>query len=98
MIIISPVIRDKIAREDHGAVTEREVRECFMCWDGRYCGDDREEHQTQSGCPTRWFVEDSHVGRKLKIVYVEDDENVYLKSAYPATGEVQHWFITHAKD
>lgn len=97
MLIISAKIREKIAGEDHGSVNEREVRECFMVWDGRYIEDPREEHKTQSGLPTRWFVEESHIGRMLKIVYVADDENVYLKSAYLATGEIQHLFKTHAK-
>lgn len=97
MLIISPKIRDKIAGVDHGSVTEREVKECFMAWDGSYCEDPREEHQTQSGIRTRWFVGESHVGRCLKIMYVEDDENVYLKSAYLATSEVQRIFANRAQ-
>ena len=96
MLVISAKIRNKIAQEDHGAVTEREVRECFMVWDGRYAEDPREEHETQSGLPTRWFVEESHIGRMLKVVYVEDEENIYLKSAYLATGEIQQLFKTLA--
>lgn len=31
-------------------------------------------------------------------MYVEDDENVYLKSAYLATGEIQRIFIKHAQN
>ncbi|QTN21506.1 ADP-ribosyl-(dinitrogen reductase) hydrolase [Rhizobacter sp. AJA081-3] len=92
MIVISPKIKEKIASADHGSVTEREVRECFMAWDGVYVEDPREEHKTQSGLPTRWFVGQSHIGRMLKIIYVEDAENVYLKSAYLATGEIQSLF------
>jgi hypothetical protein len=98
MIIISPKILAKIGGGDHGAVTEREVRECFMVWDGRYCEDPREQHQTQSGLPTRWFVCESHVGRSLKIMYVEDDENVYLKTAYVATEDVQRIFAKHVQN
>lgn len=92
MIIISPKIKEKIFSVDHGSVTEREVRECFMAWDGRYVEDPREEHKTQSGLPTRWFVGESHIGRMIKIIYVEDADNVYLKSAYLATGEIQHLY------
>jgi hypothetical protein len=51
-----------------------------------------------SGLPTRWFVGESHIGRMLKIIYVEDTENVYLKSAYLATGEIRDLFKTHAKE
>jgi hypothetical protein len=97
MLIISPKILAKIGGEDHGSVTEREVRECFMAWDGWYCEDPRDEHKTPSGLATRWFVGESHVGRKLKIVYVEDEENVYLKSAYVATSDVQRIFAKYAQ-
>lgn len=96
MLIIAPGIKDKIAREDHGSVTEREVRECFMAWDGRFCYDMKEEHRTDP--PTRWFVCESHIGRLLKIMYVEDEEHVYLKSAYLATGEVKRIFDKYAQD
>ena len=97
MLVLPPKILAKILGSDHGSVTEREVRECFLDWDRRFCEDPREEHQTQSGLPTRWFVGESHVGRSLKIMYVEDDENVYLKSAYLATGEIQRIFDKYAQ-
>lgn len=97
MLIISPKIRDKIAAPDHGSITEREIKECFMTWDGRFCEDPREQHETQSGLPTRWFVGESHTGRAIKIMYVADDENVYLKSAYLATAEVQRIFTKYAQ-
>lgn len=98
MLIISQKILDKIAGPEHGSVTEREVREAFMAWDGRYCEDPRENHQTQSGLATRWFVGESHVGRCLKIIYVEDGQDVYLKSAYLATGEIQRIFAKYAQN
>ena len=98
MLIISPKIRTKIGSADHGSITEREVKECFLAWDGRYCEDPREEHQTKSGLPTQWFVGESHVGRRVKIMYVKDEENVYLKSAYLATGEVQSLFAKNAQN
>lgn len=96
MLIISPKIKDKIARDDHGGVTEREVRECFMVWDHSFCFDQKEEHLTDP--PTKWFVAESHVGRLLKIMYVDDGENVYLKSAYPATSDVKRIFDKYAQD
>lgn len=94
MLIISPKIRDKIADPSHGSVTEKEVKECFLNRCGRHAVDPREEHKTDP--ETRWFVSETHLGRKLKIVYVEDDENVYLKSAYPATPTIQSIFETFA--
>jgi hypothetical protein len=35
-----------------------------------------------------WFVAPNHTGRMIKVMYVEDDEHVYIKSAYLATSEV----------
>jgi len=90
MLIISKKIRDKIAQLDHGSVNEREVRECFLNRPEGVCKDDREGHQTDP--PTVWFVAPTHLGRLLKIVYVEDEENIYLKSAYLATKVVQDVF------
>ena len=96
MLVISPKIKDKIAREDHGSITEREVRECFMAWDHRFCFDQKEEHRTDP--PTRWFVGESHIGRLLKIMYIDDGENVYLKSAYLANGDVKRIFDKYSQD
>jgi hypothetical protein len=90
MLIISPKIQQKIADPSHGSLTERDVRECFMNRCGRVCLDDREEHKTDP--VTKWFVASNHQGRALKIVYVEDDEHVYLKSAYPATKTIEDMF------
>jgi hypothetical protein len=94
MLIISLTIQKKIGDPSHGSVVEREVRECFMNRCGRVCTDDREEHRTDPA--TQWFVSETHVGRLLKIVYVEDNEHVYLKSAYPATKVVQEMFNRNA--
>lgn len=96
MLVISKKIREKIADPSHGSVTEREVRECFLNRCGRVCGDPREEHKTDP--PTQWFVAPTHLGRLLKIIYVEDDEHIYLKSAYPATNAVQAMFDRDSTD
>jgi hypothetical protein len=90
MLVISARIREKIGDLSHGAVVEREVRECFMNRCGRVCEDNREGNKTDP--PTQWFVAQTHVGRLLKVVYVEDAEHIYLKSAYPATKVIQEMF------
>ena len=94
MLIISDRIRAKIGDPSHGAVSEREVRECFLNRCGRVCEDNREGHETDP--PTQWFVAPTHTDRVLKIVYVEDDEHIYLKSAYTATKTIQDIFEQHA--
>jgi len=97
MFILSTAIRQKIAQPDHGSVTEREVQECFLNRIGtRHCKDDREGHKTDP--PTFWFVAETHLGKMLKIVYVEDEDNIYLKSAYPANKAVQDMFDRNSTD
>lgn len=96
MLIISAKIREKIAQLSHGEVTEREVRECFMERCGKVCYDDREEHRTDP--PTKWFVAPTHQGRLLKIVYVEDEEHIYLKSAYLASPVIETLFNLNATE
>lgn len=95
MLIVSTKIREKIADPSHGSVVEREVRECFLNRCGRVCLDPREQHKADDG-PTQWFVAPTHLGRLLKIIYVEDTEHIYLKSAYPATREIQTMFEKYA--
>lgn len=85
-LIIAPDIRDKLAREDHN-VKEDEVRECFLNHDGFYLEDDDEDHATNP--PTEWFVGETDRGRLLKIIFVFQDGNLYLKSAYPANAKTQ---------
>ncbi|HEY4083441.1 MAG TPA: ADP-ribosyl-(dinitrogen reductase) hydrolase [Burkholderiaceae bacterium] len=93
MLIISPKIKTKIGDPSHGSISEREVMECFLNRCGRVVKDDREEHRTDP--PTVWFVSETHLGKKVKVVYVEDDENIYLKSAYVATKAIQDIFEIH---
>ena len=95
--IIPPGIRDKIARPDHGGVTEAEVHECFENHDGRLCWDDRPEHLDSRGLPSPWFVAETNRRRLLKIMFVRDGSDIYLKSAYPATQRVHEIFERYSK-
>ncbi|UKE66268.1 ADP-ribosyl-(dinitrogen reductase) hydrolase [Xanthomonas graminis] len=88
-IIIPPGIAAKIGRPDHGKVTEQEVRECFENHDGRLCWDSRPEHLDGEGRPSPWFVAETNQRRYLKIMFVRDGNDIYLKSAYPATETVR---------
>jgi hypothetical protein len=92
-LIISPDIAAKIGSSDHGRVTDKEVRECFQNFAGQYATDDRPQHRTASGKPTYWFVGETNQRRKLKIMFVIDGSDIYLKSAYPATADVESLFL-----
>jgi hypothetical protein len=97
-LIISKDIAAKIARDDHDNVTEQEVYECFANHCGRYCYEVNPAHFDEHGNPTPWFVaETNKKGRILKIMFVRDGANIYLKSAYPASAQVQSIFNRKAK-
>ena len=96
-IVISPEIEKKIAQPDHGCVTPRQVSDCFENWDGRLCYDRRAEHLDEHGNPTPWFLAETNQRQLLKIMYVSRDGKIFLKSAYPATAEVQRIFDKYAR-
>ncbi|MGV2900011.1 ADP-ribosyl-(dinitrogen reductase) hydrolase [Achromobacter sp. AGC78] len=81
-IVIVPEIRHKL--ETKHQVREIEVHQCFLNRDGPYVEDTEEEHATDSGYPTEWFVAETDKGRLLKVCFVFENGNVYVKSAYDA--------------
>lgn len=96
-LIIPPQILAKIGGDDHGNVTQKEVEECFANHCGGYCLDRRPQHLDSNGNPSPWFVAETNHRRILKITFVREHGNIYLKSAYPATDEVQRIFDKYAK-
>lgn len=61
-------------------VTRREVEQCFH---NRLMGlleDTRVTNKTIP--PTLWFIAPTNKKRLLKIVYVQDGSDIYLKTAY----------------
>ncbi|CAB3859638.1 hypothetical protein LMG26788_02194 [Achromobacter pulmonis] len=81
-IVIVPEIRHKL--ETKHQVREIEVHQCFLNRDGPYVEDTEEEHATDSGYPTEWFVAETDKGRLLKVFFVYENGNVYVKSAFDA--------------
>src|SRR5262245_16778628 len=67
-IRIQPEVREKLLRK-HG-VTEQEVRECFLNWNGIALQDDEEHFRDYP--PSMWFVSETDEGRVLLVVYLED--------------------------
>jgi hypothetical protein len=74
VIVISPVIMEKLEKK-HG-VTRREIEQCFENRKGGYLEDTREEHKTDPA--TLWFVAPTNCGRKLKIIFVFNNGNLYI--------------------
>lgn len=96
-VIISEEIKSKIASDDHGNITRKEILECFENHCGKYCQDTRKQHLDSSGNPSLWFVSETNKGRSLKIMLVMQDGRIYLKSAYPSTENVRRIYDKYAK-
>ena len=80
-LVISPKIRAKLADKDP-PVADAEIEQCFANRRSTYLIDKREQHRTIP--PTRWFVAETDFGRKLKIAFVPEHGNIYIRTAYNA--------------
>lgn len=78
-LYISDAVRSKL--DQRHKVTESEVIECFANRLGSMLIDTREEHKTDP--PTKWFIAETDMGRKLKVVYIRTDKGIAIKTAYP---------------
>lgn len=65
-------------------INREEVEQCISNLDenDRLFEDDREGNQTIP--PTFWFISETDNGRKLKVVVVPKNGDLYLKTAYEA--------------
>ena len=62
------------------AVTRQEVEQCFNNRSGRLLMDTRESHKTDP--PTLWFIALINQSRMLKVVYIQIDFTIHLKSVF----------------
>ncbi len=88
-LVISQQVLQKLA--DKHRVTRAEVEQCFENRVGGLLLDPREEHLTDP--PTLWFLADTDAGRKLKVVYVQRGELVFLKTAYDANEDEKEIYM-----
>lgn len=77
-LIISEVIQEKPLHKH--AVARREVEQCFENRDGKLLTDTRAHTKTDP--PTLWFLAHTHSGRLLKIVYIQTEKKIFLKSCF----------------
>lgn len=82
MLIISTKIELKLATQHN--VNREEVEQCISNLDENdgLFEDNREENRTIP--PTIWFISETDNGRKLKVVVVPKNGDLYLKTAYEA--------------
>ena len=77
-LIISSNILDKLAGKHK--VSRREVEQCFINIEAGLLQDKRASHKTIP--PTLWFIAPTNHNRLLKIVFIQDGKDVYIKTAY----------------
>lgn len=78
--LISEATATKL-REKHFVFPD-EVIECFENQMKDAIEDTREEHLSYP--PTLWFIADTNVGRRLKVVFIQISENkIVIRTAYP---------------
>ena len=99
---ISRKILQKINDEEHGGVTREEVEQCFVNVEASsmnprdpYLEDRREEHATETGAPTLWFIGEADTGRRLKVVFVLEAPDICLRTAHlPTESQAKDYFDT----
>lgn len=82
--IISTKVMAKLASKKP-PVTKEEIEQCFVNCEGGYLEDDREEHASDP--PTMWFIAETFFGRKLKVVFIQREENISIRTAYDPNEE-----------
>jgi hypothetical protein len=82
-LVLSRRVREKLASKTP-PVSEDEILQCFANRSGRYLLDHREQNQTDP--PTRWFLAETDYGRVLKVVFIQKDQLVVIKTAYDPNG------------
>ncbi|NBW61185.1 MAG: ADP-ribosyl-(dinitrogen reductase) hydrolase [Methylophilaceae bacterium] len=92
-IKISTKILTKLATKEP-PVSEKEIIECFNNRIGGLLQDTREQHETDP--PTQWFVAETNHRRKLKVIFVQDGETIFIKSAYDASPEIVNIYKKYA--
>lgn len=77
-LVISPQIAEKLAKKH--SVSQEEVAQCFANRTGRYLLETRARHATNPA--TMWFIAETDYGRKLKIAFVPENGNIYIRTAF----------------
>lgn len=92
-IIITEAIQKKLL--DKHNVSRKEVEDCFVNREGGLLIDDRENHKTNP--QTQWFIAPTNGNRFLKVVFVQDGADIYIKTAYEANTEEIRIYDKYAK-
>jgi len=82
-LVISQGVRRKLSEKHNIQINE--IYECFANREGTYIEDIREDHKTDP--PTLWFIAETDYGKKLKVVFIQDENDFIIKTAYIANDQ-----------
>jgi hypothetical protein len=83
-LVISEAVQDKISKKTP-PVSRREIEQCFENRTRGLLTDSREQNRTDP--PTEWFVALTNKNRLLKIVFIQKNGDIVIKTAYEANEE-----------
>ena len=69
-----------MAGEKVPPVTPDKIEQCFSNRTGTYLVDTREEHASDP--PTHWFIAETNLRRKLKVVFIPRLPDIVIRTAY----------------
>lgn len=94
-LLISEKISLKLANK-HPPINHDEIEQCFVTRDFGFLEDTREQNRTIP--PTWWFISDTFMGRKLKVVFVLlENGSVAVKTAYEPNKDEIRIYNKHAE-
>ena len=92
-LLISAKIAAKLAQKHN--VTREDIEQCFATRSKGYLRDIREEHHTNP--PTLWFISETYNGRKLKVVFIQVENDLAIKTAFEPSGDDNFVYNKYAK-
>lgn len=92
-LFISEDVLKKLS-EKTPPVSRKEVEHCFSNRVKGLLTDSRAHNQTTP--PTLWFLAPTNQGRVLKIVYIQREQIIHLRTAYDPNHEEERIYKQHA--
>lgn len=90
-LIVADAIKAKLKTKHKVDVLE--VEQCFHNKRGRLLMDTRAAHKTDP--PTLWFIAKTNKERLLKIVYIQINTEIHLKTAYEPNEDEKQLYLRH---
>jgi len=91
-ILFASTVEEKLRSKHNVSLTE--VLQCFENRSGGLLIDTREKHRTDP--PTQWFISETNANRRLKVVFVQKGEHVFVKTAYEPNADEESIYKTKA--